>query len=372
MGGLTAATAADVPESHHKDADAATHSAGQSALRSPHLREPLRSIHQHRLLPWDSRSPAPPLCWNTGPARPGVLPSSCTDSSWAPPALEPHHYNGRPNEAPRCLPQLARARHRSGHYMDGRRKPHANACPGLAHGKPLATQPPGTTPSTACCLKIEGACRILSLLGPGPLDRESAPHGVRLRPVIAGSTKLDVLPRRDAQPSTGHLPCAPLRLDSVYQRAACELEPGPRQPLLRPYHGGRRLGWKPLGRGTSWHCPTGWLRRSAPSVVSPLRSPGPAWAALRSPLRPASPSPLCGCRAATHRGWQSAAALLPGPPLRISHYYRRLIILLQAWLIALPLPTHGVEHRPGAAGCARSDISSSTPHPPTSTSTPEG
>jgi hypothetical protein len=191
---------------HHKDADAATHSAGQSALRSPHLRGPLRSIHQHRLLPWDSRSPAPPLCWNTGPARPGVLPSSCTDSSWAPPALEPHHYNGRPNEAPRCLPQLARARHRSGHYMDGRRKPHANACPGLAHGKPLATQPPGTTPSTACCLKIEGACRILSLLGPGPLDRESAPHGVRLRPVIAGSTKLDVLPRRDAQPSTGHLP----------------------------------------------------------------------------------------------------------------------------------------------------------------------
>jgi hypothetical protein len=191
---------------HHKDADAATHSAGQSALRSPHLREPLRSIHQHRLLPWDSRSPAPPLCWNTGPARPGVLPSSCTDSSWAPPALEPHHYNGRPNEAPRCLPQLARAHHRSGHYMDGRRKPHANACPGLAHGKPLATQPPGTTPSTACCLKIEGACRILSLLGPGPLDRESAPHGVRLRPVIAGSTKLDVLPRRDAQPSTGHLP----------------------------------------------------------------------------------------------------------------------------------------------------------------------
>ncbi len=27
-------------------------------------------------------------------------------------------------------------------------------------------------------------------------------------------------------------------------------QPGPRQPLLRPYHGGRRLGWEPLGRST--------------------------------------------------------------------------------------------------------------------------
>ena len=276
---------------HHKDAEAATHGTGQSALRSPHLLGPLRSIHQHRLLPGSYPGTAGPLHPLSGgtPARP----------VWA------------------RSPLPARILH-------GRRR-HSNRTTTMAD----STKRPAVCPSWP-----------------------SSPGGM-----------LTV---------HGHLPCAPLGLDSVYQRAACELEPGPRQPLLRPYHGGRRLGREPLGRGTSWHCPTGWLRRSAPSVVSPLRSPGPAWAALRSPLRPASPSPFCGCRAATHKGWQSAAALLPGPPLRISHYYRRLVILLQAWLIALPLPTHGVEHRPGAAGCARADISSSTPHPPTSTSTPEG
>ncbi len=44
--------------------------------------------------------------------------------------------------------------------------------------------------------------------------------------------------------------------------------PGPRQPLLRLYHGGRRLRWEPLGRSTTWHGLPGW----APSGIS--RPPG--------------------------------------------------------------------------------------------------
>ncbi len=42
------------------------------------------------------------------------------------------------------------------------------------------------------------------------------------------------------------------------------LEPGPLQPLLRSYHGGRRLGWEPLGCSTTWHGPPRW----APSGIS--------------------------------------------------------------------------------------------------------
>ena len=57
---------------HHKDAEAATHSTGQSALRSPHLLGPLRSIHQHRLLPGPYPGTAGPLHLLSGgtPARP--------------------------------------------------------------------------------------------------------------------------------------------------------------------------------------------------------------------------------------------------------------------------------------------------------------
>ena len=57
---------------HHKDAEAATHSTGQSALRSPHLLGPLRSIHQHRLLPGSYPGTAGPLhLLSVGtPARP--------------------------------------------------------------------------------------------------------------------------------------------------------------------------------------------------------------------------------------------------------------------------------------------------------------
>jgi hypothetical protein len=43
--------------------------------------------------------------------------------------------------------------------------------------------------------------------------------------------------------------------------AGCQRDkPGPRQPLLCPYHGGRRLGWEPLGRSTTWHGPPGWAQ----------------------------------------------------------------------------------------------------------------
>ena len=212
----------------------------------------------------------------------------------------------------------------------------------------------------------------VSSLGPGPRDRESAPHGAGRRPVITGSTMSDTLHPAGRSTVHGAPPLSASQAGFGLPAGACDLGPGPCQPLLRPYHGGGRLGWEPLGRGTSRHVPPGWPRRYAPSVVNPLRSPGPAWAALRSPQRPAPPSPLCGCRSAAHRRWQPAATLSPGPPLRISGYYRRLIIILQAWLIALPLPTHGVEHRPGAAGCARDDTSSPTPASPTSTSTPGG
>ncbi len=66
--------------------------------------------------------------------------------------------------------------------------------------------------------------------------------------MIAGSTKLDTFTRRDAQRGTSFERLSGLIRTTVGPPAQ---PPGPRQPLLRLYRGGRRLGWEPLGRSTT-------------------------------------------------------------------------------------------------------------------------
>ena len=78
------------------------------------------------------------------------------------------------------------------------------------------------------------------------------PHGAGRRRVIAGSTQVGHLHPAGRSTVRGAPPLSASQAGFGLPAGRSRIMPsrGPRRPLSRLYHGGRRLGWEPLGRGT--------------------------------------------------------------------------------------------------------------------------